>query len=227
MPFLVFEGSEGVGKSTQLDLLAQRLCKEGQNVVITREPGGTDFAEKIRALFKEPVESGEHPTQWTELLLVAAARAQHLAMQIRPQLNSHTWILCDRFLDSSYVYQGIRGGIGFAPIRTIHEAFMLPEDLPDLTLCFDLSPEKSKERLQFRTASDPHDRLDSEGLDSFRLIQEGFLRVMHEQVSYPHGQVPQRILIDASHGRDDVAKRVWEALVTTDLLPTHTGHKEL
>lgn len=117
--FIAFEGGEGAGKSTQARLLAEALRARGIDVAVTREPGGTPGAEAIRALLLEPPGEGWPPQ--AEALLFAAARADHVAHLIRPALASGTWVICDRFVDSSRAYQGGAGGLGDAAILALHD----------------------------------------------------------------------------------------------------------
>lgn len=237
MPFVVFEGGEGVGKSTQLGRLAQRLRERGEQVVMTREPGGTPFAEGLRALFKDDALRHDEPTPWTELLVVAAARAQHLAKVIRP-LRSATgrapWILCDRFLDSAIVYQGFRGALGADTVLTLHRLFMSEADLPDVTLVLDCDPQAALARVQGRvitaeTRATGHaavqppepvvkgDRLDGMKPELHVELREGFLRLVREKIPYPCGREPRRHLIDAALPADGVAAQIEQAM--QDVLP--------
>ena len=136
--FITLEGPEGAGKSTNRDYLAARLCEQGLDVVLTREPGGTPLAEKVRELLLAP--SDESMAADTELLLVFAARAQHLAQVIRPALARGAVVLCDRFTDATYAYQGGGRGLPVERIATL-EQFVQGDLRPDLTLVFDLPVE--------------------------------------------------------------------------------------
>jgi dTMP kinase len=117
--FIAFEGGEGAGKSTQARLLAEALRRRGHEVVVTREPGGTPGAEAIRALLLSPPDEAGWTPQ-AEALLFAAARADHVARLIRPAIARGTWVICDRFVDSSRAYQGGAGGLGDAAVRALH-----------------------------------------------------------------------------------------------------------
>ena len=132
--FIAFEGGEGMGKSTQARLLAERLREQGREVVLTREPGGTPGAEAIRELLLAP--PGEGWTLEAEALLFAAARADHVARKIAPALERGAWVICDRFLDSSRAYQGVAGGLGDDTVRSLH-AIGSAGLLPDLTIVID------------------------------------------------------------------------------------------
>lgn len=136
--FITLEGIEGAGKSTHMAHLSALLSASGIQVVTTREPGGSPVAERIRGLLIDPENTGMDET--AELLLMFAARAEHLAKTIRPALASGIWVLCDRFTDATYAYQG--GGRGLDPARiALLESLVQGELRPDLTLLFDLPPE--------------------------------------------------------------------------------------
>lgn len=152
--FITFEGGEGAGKSTQACLLADALRAAGTEVVLTREPGGTPGAEAIRELLLRPPGEGWNPR--AEALLFAAARADHVDRTIRPALDSGTWVVCDRFLDSSRAYQGGAGGLEDADVLSLHRIGS-GGLLPDLTLLLDVPPEAVVERLR---------RRDGEGADA-------------------------------------------------------------
>lgn len=132
--FIAFEGGEGMGKSTQIRLLADALGAHGKQVVVTREPGGTPGAEAIRALLLHP--PGEGWTKEAEALLFAAARADHVARRILPALEQGIWVLCDRYVDSSRAYQGFAGGLGDDQVLSLH-AVGSGGLKPDLTIVID------------------------------------------------------------------------------------------
>ena len=139
--FITLEGIDGAGKSTHLAFLAQRVEADGHVVVATREPGGTAFGEKLRALLlHEPM------THDSEALLMFAARREHLERVIRPALARGDWVLCDRFTDATYAYQGGGHGVPFARIREL-EQWIHGDCQPDLTLLFDVPPAVSRARL--------------------------------------------------------------------------------
>lgn len=168
--FLTLEGPEGAGKSTNLDYLATRLREQGVEVVLTREPGGTALGERVRGLLLEP--SDEPMGADAELLLVFAARAQHLERVIRPALARGALVLCDRFTDATYAYQG--GGRGL-PARRIAELeqFVQGTLRPDLTLVFDLPIEVGLARAAARGRLD---RFEQESRDFFMAVREAYLR---------------------------------------------------
>ena len=155
--FITLEGPEGAGKTTNREYLAECLRNHGREVVLTREPGGTPLAERIRELLLAP--SSEPMAVDTELLLVFAARAQHLAGVIRPALARGAVVLCDRFTDASYAYQGGGRGVPEARIATL-EAFVQGGLRPDLTLVFDLPVEvglaRAAARGRLSTVQEPH-----------------------------------------------------------------------
>jgi len=167
--FITLEGPEGAGKSTNREYLAQRLREHSLDVVLTREPGGTPLAERIRELLLAPAD--EPMNSDTELLLVFAARAQHLAQVIRPALARGAVVLCDRFTDATYAYQG--GGRGL-PTQRIEqlECFVQGEMRPDLTLIFDLPVEIGLSRAAARGRLD---RFEQEGLEFFEAVRSAYL----------------------------------------------------
>jgi dTMP kinase len=206
MAFIVFEGGEGTGKSTQIRLLSEWLTSKGCSCVCTREPGGTPFAEQIRGLFKAVNTHGDTPLPLTELLMVMAARAQHLGAFVGPSLAAGRWVLCDRFLDSSYVYQGIRGGLPKSQIDTVAE-IALGSLFPNLTLVLHLPQDEARRRMMGRGAVDA-DRLDAESDAVHQVIADGFLRMVQEQTPWFRGKVPLRVLIDASGTVENVHEQI-------------------
>jgi dTMP kinase len=145
--FISIEGGEAVGKSTQIRLLADWLRTQGRTVTVTREPGGTDSAEAIRALLLEG--GADRWNARSEALLFAAARADHVARLIRPAVDAGGWVLSDRFLDSSRAYQGIAGGLGDAAILDLHR-FGSEGFLPDCTLLLELPADEAARRALLR-----------------------------------------------------------------------------
>lgn len=168
--FIVFEGVEGVGKSTQARLLTQWLREQGIPCVVTREPGGTPFAELIRDLVLQP--QAETVCAETELLLMMAARLQHWHGFIQPQLAQGSWVVCDRFIDSSIAYQGAGRGLSQPLIRNLH-AQIAPDMAADLVLVLDLSIEESASRLISRGTAP--DRMEQASQDFFRRARACFL----------------------------------------------------
>jgi len=168
--FITLEGPEGAGKSTNREFLAERLREQGIDVVLTREPGGTPLAERIRELLLAP--SDEPMNADTELLLVFAARAQHLAEVIRPALARGAVVLCDRFTDATYAYQGGGRGLSHDRIATL-ETFVQGDLRPDLTLVFDLPVEVGLARA---TARGRLDRFEQEGRTFFDAVRSTYLK---------------------------------------------------
>ncbi|MEE1869574.1 MULTISPECIES: dTMP kinase [Pseudomonas] len=167
--FITLEGPEGAGKSTNREYLAERLRAQGLDVVLTREPGGTPLAERIRELLLAP--SDEKMNADTELLLVFAARAQHLAEVIRPALARGAIVLCDRFTDATYAYQGGGRGLSLERIATL-ENFVQGALRPDLTLVFDLPVEIGLSRAAARGRLD---RFEQEGQAFFEAVRQAYL----------------------------------------------------
>lgn len=168
--FITVEGVEGVGKSTQLETLKAVLNANNISYVETREPGGTLYSEKIRDLLLQPAEEDLDPI--AELLLIFAARAQHLAQLIKPSLNQGKWVLCDRFTDATFAYQGGGRDLGMAPVATL-ENLVQGELRPDLTVLFDLDPEIG---LQRATERGNLDRFETEALEFFTRVREAYLQ---------------------------------------------------
>lgn len=168
--FITLEGPEGAGKSTNREYLAARLREHGVEVVLSREPGGTPLAERIRELLLTP--SDECMCSDTELLLVFAARAQHLTEVIRPALSRGAVVLCDRFTDATYAYQG--GGRGLSEARIAElERFVQGDLRPDLTLVFDLPVEVGLARAAARGRLD---RFEQEGRSFFEAVRQAYLQ---------------------------------------------------
>ncbi|MBC3464161.1 dTMP kinase [Pseudomonas sp. RW10S2] len=193
--FITLEGPEGAGKSTNREYLAARLREQGVDVVMTREPGGTPLAERIRELLLAP--SDEAMAADTELLLMFAARAQHLAEVIRPALARGAVVLCDRFTDATYAYQG--GGRGLPVERiAVLEDFVQGALRPDLTLVFDLPVEVGLARAAARGRLD---RFEQEGQAFFEAVRQAYLQRA--------AQAPQRYsLLDAGQSLEAVQRAI-------------------
>lgn len=189
--FITLEGPEGAGKSTNRDYLAERLASAGCEVLLTREPGGTPLAERIRELLLEP--SVEPMAADTELLLVFAARAQHLAQVIRPALAAGKVVLCDRFTDATYAYQGGGRGLSLERIALL-ENFVQGSLRPDLTLVFDLPVEIGLARAAARGR-----------LDRFEQEAQGFFEAVRQTYLARARLAPERYrLLDAAQPLDAV-----------------------
>ena len=171
--FITFEGGEGVGKSTQIRRASAWLEAEGVEVVLTREPGGTPRAEQLRRILLERTD--EPMPQSCELLLMFAARASHLANLIEPAMARGAWVLCDRFTDATYAYQG--GGRGLpaadidALVRIVH-----PQRQPDLTVLLDAPVDLGMTRARARNGNDGPDRFESERAEFFERVRQNYLR---------------------------------------------------
>lgn len=180
--FITFEGGEGVGKSTNIEFCRQLLEQQGLEVIVTREPGGTEIAEIIREeLLKKPHK--ERMCDVTELLLVFAARAQHIEALVKPALERGCWVLCDRFTDSTIAYQGYGRGIELALISQLKDIAQLGVE-PDKTFLLDAPIEIGMGRAKARG---PADRFEVEQLDFFSRVREGFLAIAEKS--------PQRVQI--------------------------------
>jgi dTMP kinase len=205
--FITFEGGEGSGKSTQARNLAERLRARGIEVVLTREPGGSPFAEALRGLILDP-ETPPH-SALSEALLFYAARADHLEKTIRPALNAGVWVICDRFSDSTRVYQSEAGGLPQQVFDALEEMVVAPTT-PDLTLILDLPAELGLGRAQGRRRAGPGERADAyenRNLEFHWKLRQGFAAIARSE--------PERcVLIDATPDEDAVADAIWEAVET-------------
>ena len=194
-----FEGSEGSGKSTQIARLAAHLQKTGREVVTTREPGGTEIGEQIRNIIVHN-SKGEEMCAETELLLFAAARAQLVREVIVPALSRGAMVLCDRFLDSSTVYQGIARNLAADPVSQINR-FAVGNVMPDVTIVIDVPTAVSLARLRQR-ASDLPNRMERENIDFYKKVRDGYLVLAK-------GMPERFIVIDGTKSEDAIEKRVW------------------
>jgi dTMP kinase len=204
--FITFEGGEGAGKSTQARLLAERLKARGIQVVLTREPGGSAFAEQVRKLILDR-DTVDH-SALSEALLFSAARADHLERTIRPALEAGHWVICDRFSDSTRVYQGLAGGLPKGVIEAL-ERLVVGEDFPDVTIVLDLPAADGLSRTQRRQrGSDPASAADSyecRPLSFHERLRDGFLMIATAE--------PERcVIVDATQPQQDVAEQVWSTV---------------
>jgi dTMP kinase len=167
--FISFEGGEGVGKTTQIERLKRHLVSLQHEVLITREPGGTEIGEAIRQVLLDKSLPGMH--QDTELLLMFAARAEHVQTVIYPALADGVWVLSDRFADASHVYQGIGRGVDAERINQL-ERWTLGDFQPDLTFLLDMPVAAGMKRVHTRGETD---RFETENLDFFQRIRDGYL----------------------------------------------------
>lgn len=168
---ITLEGGEGVGKTTNLEMIAQYLRGQGKDIVVTREPGGTRLGEAIRSALL--AREAEPPDEMAELLLMFAARAQHLGRVIGPALRTGRWVLSDRFTDASYAYQGGGRGIDRTRIQALEE-WVQGSLRPDLTLLLDAPPEVGLERARRRGAPD---RFESEQVAFFQKVRREYLHL--------------------------------------------------
>ena len=206
--FITFEGGEGTGKSTQAAMLALRLESLGLGVLLTREPGGSPGAEIIRHVLLSGAAKPFGPE--VEAMLFAAARDDHVRCTIKPALAAGKWVVCDRFADSTRVYQGTLGQVDQRLIKGL-ERVSIGDLLPDLTLILDLPVEAGLERLALRRGDAEPDRFEAEDMEFHEKLREAYLALAAAE--------PQRcVIIDASGAKEDVARRVW-AVVNTRLDP--------
>jgi dTMP kinase len=170
--FITFEGCEGSGKSTQLKLLSQKLDELGVDYILTREPGGSEIAEKIRDIILD----GKNTAMCDECeaLLYAAARVQHLKEKVAPALERGTLVICDRYIDSSLAYQGYARGLGEKFITEIN-SYALKEFCPDLTIFLNISPTAAFER---KHGADENDRMEQLGIDFHERVYKGYLSLL-------------------------------------------------
>jgi dTMP kinase len=193
--FVTFEGLDGSGKTTQADLLRRRLEADGLEVVVTREPGGTELGEQIRDLLLH----GGHVTPWAEAMLYAASRAQHVDEVIRPALERGAAVVCDRYVDSSVAYQGAGRGLGIDRVLDLNLA-AVDGLLPVRTFLLLLDPEDVPARI----ARD-HDRLEREGDDFRRRVDAGYRELA--------ARFPERIaVLDATRPAEELAEEIHGAL---------------
>lgn len=199
--FITIEGPEGAGKSSCADLLKNHLELCGYPVICTREPGGTPLAEKLREVVKSKPDQNETIHPETELLLMEAARAQHVREKIVPALKSGISVICDRFSDSTCAYQGGGRNMDMGTIEFLN-SFAMAGCEPDLTLLLDLPPEVGFERVAHRHSADAdNDRFEAEAMEFHKHVREAFLAIARKN--------PQRIkIIDASCSREEVAEQV-------------------
>ena len=196
--FITLEGGEGTGKSTLARALAARLADSSIEAILTREPGGTPLAEAARALLLHPPE-GETWPALSEALLFNAARRDHIKKRIRPALEAGKWIICDRFADSTRVYQSIEGGVSAEVLRMIEREVLGPT-VPDLTLVLDVPIDVARARRAGRAGT----------LDSFERRPERFHEAVREAFLDIARAEPERCrLIDASGSPDEVAAAAW------------------
>ncbi len=202
--FLTIEGIEGVGKSTQVARLSEGFNERGIAHVVTREPGGTPLAERIREMVLLDSAGGESMPPTAELLLMFAARAVHLTNFVEPNLRAGRWVVCDRFIDATYAYQGGGRRLNVEHIRQL-ETMVVGPRRPDLTVLLDAPVGQALERVRRRNAGSA-DRFESERAEFFERVRDAYrARAAAE---------PTRIaVVDASQSVDRVASQILELLV--------------
>ena len=197
--FITFEGGEGTGKSTHAARLAERLKEFGVGVHVTREPGGSPGAEIIRYVILSGV--AKPLGAEAEAVLFAAARDDHLNTVIRPALERGTWVICDRFADSTRVYQGVAGDVDSRSIRAL-ERIVVGSTKPDLTFILDVPAAVGLQRAAKRRGASGADRFEDEALAFHEKLRDGFLMLAANE--------PERcVLIDATAPKEEVADQVW------------------
>jgi dTMP kinase len=197
--FITFEGGEGVGKSTQLRNLAERLAARGVTTVTTREPGGSPRAELLR----ETLLSGKAKKLGPlgEAVLFTAARIDHVDKLIAPALERGDWVLCDRFADSTRAYQGASGGVETSIIDLL-ECAALAGLKPDLTIILDLPPQEGLERAARRSDGEGQDRFESEDVGFHEILRRAFLDIAAAE--------PERCcVINSAASKDEVSEAIW------------------
>ena len=201
--FITIEGVEGAGKGTQISVLEAMLRERGVSFIRTREPGGAGIAEQIRSLL---LEQDERPADLTELLLIFAARAEHIAKRIEPALAAGQWVVCDRFTDATFAYQGGGRGLPQAAIAALQD-LVQGELRPDLTIILDLDPAIGLSRIKQRGKLD---RIERETIEFHARVRQRYLEIARME--------PGRcLLIDAAGDPADVGRRLRAAVL--DALP--------
>ncbi len=200
--FITFEGGEGCGKSTQLAALAKRLGAKGQAPLITREPGGTAIGEIVRDLLKHNP-AGKNMCAEAELLLFAASRAQLVREVLQPALDDGQWVLCDRFLDSTTVYQGVARALAPEAVEAVNR-FAIGQRVPDLTILVDIPAATGLERARARTDG-KLDRMESEALAFYENVRRGYLTLAEAE--------PERFfVVDGTSSIKTLEGQIWDEI---------------
>jgi dTMP kinase len=201
--FITFEGGEGTGKSTHAAMLAARLRSFGIGVLLTREPGGSPGAEVMRYILLSGAVRPLGPN--VEAVLFAAARDDHLTTLIRPALDRGKWVVCDRFADSTRIYQGVAGRVDPRAIRAM-ERIIVGETRPDLTIVLDVPAKEAMQRAAARRGKAGADRFEAEALTFHENLRDGFLTLAANE--------PDRcVLIDATKSKEEVGEQIWRVVV--------------
>lgn len=202
--FITFEGSEGCGKTTQIEALAKALEAQGKTVLITREPGGTLIGEKIRNLLQDPGHENEI-SDMAELLLFSASRAELIASRIQPALKRGEIVICDRFYDSTYVYQGLGRAIDMEIVEQLNQ-ITVGTLKPDLTILLDLDAKVGIDRAKSRQSGEL-DRIENESLAFFEAVRNGYLELAKKE--------PERFkTIDGLLSVDAIKAIIWDTVET-------------
>ena len=203
--FISFEGGEGCGKSTQIAALKARLEAMGKTVVQTREPGGTALGESVRSLLQHD-DVGQGMSHEAELLLFAASRAQHVRELIVPAITQGQIVLCDRFLDSTTVYQGVARAIDAKKVDTINQ-FAIGDTNPDLTILIDLPAEIGLARVHARS-NGQLDRMEKEAIEFFHAVRQGYIDLAKSE--------PERfLLLDGNLSVENLEALIWQRVEAT------------
>ena len=197
--FITFEGLDGAGKSTQIQKVKEIFEQKGFEVVLTREPGGTDISEKIREIILD--NDNDEMSFVTEALLYAASRAQHVHEKIKPALDAGKVVICDRYVHSSIAYQGYGRGLGAEKVMAIN-SHAIDGLLPDISFFILLPTDKAMERL--KSSNRELDRLEVEQADFFQKVEEGYMKIAEEYDNI--------IKIDASKSVDEIAKVISDII---------------
>lgn len=201
--FITFEGSEGCGKTTQIEALAKALEAQGKTVLITREPGGTLIGEKVRNLLQDPSHKNDI-SDMTELLLFSASRAELITSRIQPALSRGEIVICDRFYDSTFVYQGLGRAIDMNIVEQLNQ-ITVGTLKPDLTILLDLDAKIGIERAKSRQSGEL-DRIENESLTFFEAVRNGYLELAKKE--------PERFkTIDGLLSVDAIKKIIWDTVV--------------
>lgn len=202
--FITFEGGEGAGKSTQVERLRAKISAGGHDVIVTREPGGTDLGEVIRALL---LSGSTFVSPLVEALLFNASRSDHLDKLIRPALLAGRWVICDRFSDSTRVYQGLAGGLDEKVLQSLEE-IVLAQTRPALTFILDLPATEGLKRAEARrltNADEAVDRFEARDVSFHNRLRDGFLHIARTE--------PERcVVIDANTDVETIAARIWSVV---------------
>jgi dTMP kinase len=209
--FITFEGGEGAGKSTQAALLQAALVQRGIAAVTTREPGGSPFAEQVRDFLLHGGGRTSPGTALAESLMFFAARADHLDQKIRPALRAGSWVLCDRFIDSTRAYQGAASGVAAEALLQLEQLVVVPT-MPDLTVILDLPAVEGLRRASDRyelgkTAEAGRDAFEQRNIVFHEALRAGFLAIAATE--------PQRcVVVDARQSVAEVSRLIWSAVAT-------------